>query len=126
MEKTNNYVFPRNLTLSALFRRFRLTEAERIRRRHLVTLTCTTRFVYSCTLGMEQQIALLGPIATPNFCLFQLRNINSTELKSGSSTLLRVRVFSYCPPAASGVELNARTAGMYEDVRTGPHLILAD
>ena len=70
---------------------------------------------------MEQQIALLGPIATPKLLVISTEDFNSTELKSGSSTLLRVRVFSYCPPAASGVELNSRTAGMYEDVRTGPH-----
>ena len=118
--------FSRNLTLSALFRRFRLTEAERIRRRHLVTLTCTTRFVYSCTLGMEQQIALLGPIATPNFCLFQLRI--STVLNWS----LEVPLFCACaflaiaPPRLQVLNFNARTAGMYEDVRTGPHLILAD
>ena len=75
---------------------------------------------------MEQQIALFRPNCNAQLLFISTEDFNSTELKSGSSTLLRVRVFSYCPPAASGVELNARTAGMYEDVRTGPHLILAD
>ena len=81
---------------------------------------CTTRFV--STLRMEQQIALLGP------CNAQLLFISTEDFNSnsGSTTLLRVRVFSYCPPAASGVESNNRVAGTYEDVKTGAHLILAD
>ena len=66
------------------------------------------------------------PNCNAQLLFISTEDFNSTELKSGSSTLLRVRVFSYCPPAASGVELNARTAGMYEDVRSGSHLILVD
>ena len=82
--------------------------------------------LYTGYVCMEQQIALFRPNCNAQLLFISTEDFNSTELKSGSSTLLRVRVFSYCPPAASGVELNARTAGMYEDVRSGSHLILVD